>query len=225
MCGRFTLTATGQQIAEAFDLAEIPELSARFNIAPGQSIATIVYSREQEQRQLHSMEWGLVPHWSNDTKIGAKLINARAETVAEKPAFRSCIRRRRCLVIADGFYEWSGEDDNGKQPYYFQLPERRPFAFAGLWDYWQSRSGENMVSCTIITTEAGDPVSPIHDRMPAIVPPSAYERWLDPGLNDPQRALALLQSDEVPQFQSYAVSEAVNNPANESPECIEAVGG
>ncbi|MEG4282177.1 SOS response-associated peptidase [Microcoleus sp. A006_D1] len=221
MCGRFTLNTSAKILAEFFKLSEIPDIKARYNIAPTQSVATVTVSPEKIERQFQFMRWGLIPSWAKDLKIGSKMINARSETVAEKPAFRSAIKHRRCLIIADGFYEWLPQGKH-KQPYYFQTAQGAPFAFAGLWENWQSPEGESIVSCTIITTAANETVQPVHDRMPVILPDSAWEKWLDPA-NSAQQVLPLLKPYAAAAMTAKAVSAIVNSPTRDSPECIQAI--
>ena len=221
MCGRFSLTATSEEVAQHFDLAAVPDLSPHYNIAPTQTVATVVVSKDQSKRQFQPMRWGLIPSWASDSKIGNRLINARVETVTEKPSFRNSVKQKRCLIIADGYYEWQ-KQPQGKQPYYFQLSDRQPFAFAGLWDTWNSPEGKT-ISCTLLTTDASEQVSPVHHRMPIIVPPQAYSQWLDPTLTDPDQVLPLLNSDIYQNLSSYPVSSQVNSPTNDSDECIQAV--
>ncbi|WP_373535901.1 SOS response-associated peptidase [Microcoleus sp.] len=221
MCGRFTLNTSAQIIGEFFKLSEVPDIKPRYNIAPTQSIATVTVEPEQMQRQLQFMRWGLIPSWAKDMKIGSKMINARSETVAEKPAFRSAIKHRRCLIVADGFYEWLPQGKH-KQPYYFQMSEGEPFAFAGLWENWESPEGEKIVSCTIITTAANETVQPVHDRMPVILPDSAWEEWLDPAVNSAQEVLPLLKPYAAA-MKAKPVSAIVNSPSKDSPECIQAI--
>jgi putative SOS response-associated peptidase YedK len=165
VCGRYTLKAPKKAIAEAFDLADVPPLLPRYNIAPTQPVPVVRLDPASGERGLALLHWGLIPSWADDPAIGHRLINARAETVAEKPAFRSAFKRRRCLVVADGFYEWKRE--NGKTPYYFRLKDDSPFAFAGLWDRWE-KGDELVASCTLITCEPNGVVAPVHDRMPVI---------------------------------------------------------
>jgi len=222
MCGRFTLNTSSQIIAEFFKLSEVPDMKPRYNIAPTQSLATVTVTPQQIQRQFQFMRWGLIPSWAKDMKIGSKMINARSETVAEKPAFRSAIKHRRCLIVADGFYEWLPQGKH-KQPYYFQTAEGEPFAFAGLWENWQSPEAENIVSCTIITTAANETVQPVHDRMPVILPECAWEEWLDPAVNSAQQVLPLLKPYAAAAMTAKAVSAIVNNPTKDSPECIQAI--
>jgi putative SOS response-associated peptidase YedK len=221
MCGRFTLTASPQIIAEFFKLSEVPDITPRYNIAPTQSVATVIASSQLLQRQFQFMRWGLIPSWAKDIKIGSKMINARSETVAEKPAFRSAIKHRRCLIVADGFYEWLPQGKH-KQPYYFQMAQGAPFAFAGLWENWESPEAEKIVSCTIITTAANETVQPVHDRMPVILPDTAWEEWLDPAVSA-QQVLPLLKPYTAAAMTANAVSAIVNNPTKDSPECIQAI--
>jgi len=222
MCGRFTLNTSAQIIAEFFKLSEVPDMKPRYNIAPTQSVATVTVSPQQMQRQFQFMRWGLIPSWAKDLKIGSKMINARSETVAEKPAFRSAIKHRRCLIVADGFYEWLPLLKH-KQPYYFQAAEGEPFAFAGLWESWKSPEAEKIVSCSIITTAANETVQPVHDRMPVILPECAWEKWLDPAVNSAQEVLPLLKPYAATAMTAKAVSAIVNNPTRDSPECIQAI--
>lgn len=217
MCGRFTLSQSSEIIAKTFHLAEVPTLEPRYNIAPTQMIATVLQI-EQNERQFQLLRWGLIPSWAKDAAMGTRLINARAETVAEKPSFRSAFRHRRCLVIADGFYEWQRQERK-KQPFYFRLKDGQLFAFAGLWERWQDPNGNAIASCTILTTEANELLSPIHDRMPVILAPKDYDLWLT-DIQNPTNLQHLLRPYKAEAMTSYAVSTNVNNPANNSPECI-----
>lgn len=219
MCGRFTLNATPEQLLDAFPGLIIPgQFAPRYNIAPTQPVAVIANNQPD---RLDFFIWGLVPSWAKDPAIGNKMINARAETLAEKPAFRAAFRRRRCLIPATGFYEWR-QDPNGKSktPMHIHLTGNRPFAFAGLWESWNGPDGSNILSCTIITTSPNPLMAAIHNRMPVILPPSAYEQWLDPGEPPAGGLLALLQPYPQEHMAAYPVSKMVNSPANDSPECI-----
>ena len=170
------------------------------------------------------LHWGLIPSWAKDPKMGAKLINARAETVAEKPAFRTAFRQRRCLVLADGFYEWqTQENKKQKQPYYIRLNDWQPFAFAGLWERWQDAEGEVIESCTLLTTEANELMCPIHNRMPVILDPKDYDVWLDPEVKQADVLQSLLHPYASEKMTAYPVSKAVNKPSNDTAECIEKV--
>ena len=177
MCGRFTLTAPTDQIQELFHVEALPDLEAHYNIAPTDPVLTMRLDDESE-RQAEMMRWGLVPVWADDKKMGARLINARSETVHEKPAFRDAFKSRRCLVAADGFLEWK-KMQGRKQPFLFKLQDERPFGFAGLWERWRDEEGEWLITCTILTTDANELVEPTHDRMPVILHPEDHELWLD----------------------------------------------
>ena len=234
MCGRFTLKNSSEAIAEVFHLAKVPVMEPRYNIAPTQLVPTVLCmsqaSAEQSSmdddpvraalhyRQLQMLRWGLIPSWAKDRTIGARMINARAETVSEKPSFRTAFRHRRCLVVADGFYEWQRQEKK-KQPFYFRLQDGQPFAFAGLWERWQSPEG-TVESCTIITTAANELMHPIHDRMPVILDTKDYDLWLDPTVQKPETLQQLLQPYCSEAMTTYPVSTQVNNPANNSPEFI-----
>ena len=222
MCGRFTLNTSAKIIAEFFKLSEVPDIKPRYNIAPTQSIATVTVDSKKIERQFQFMRWGLIPSWAKDMKIGSHTINARSETVAEKPAFRSAIKHRRCLIIADGFYEWQPQGKK-KQPYYFTMANSEPFAFAGLWENWESPEAKNIVSCSIITTAANETVHPVHDRMPVILPEGDWEEWLDPSVNTSQQVLPLLKPYASAAMIANAVSAIVNSPTRDSPECIQAI--
>jgi putative SOS response-associated peptidase YedK len=218
MCGRFTLTVDPDQLQQQFGLKQPPPaaLAPRFNIAPSQAVAVVANNAE---RVLELFQWGLIPSWAKDPKIGNKLINARAETLAEKPSFRSALKRRRCLVVADGFYEWKKEG-SAKTPMYIQLKDGRPFAFAGLWEVWQPPAGSPVKTCTIITTEPNALLAGIHNRMPAILPPEGYDTWLTPGELPTVEALALLQPYDPAQMKATLVSSRVNSPAVDMPELV-----
>jgi putative SOS response-associated peptidase YedK len=222
MCGRFTLRAAASVIAEQFGPFEMPPFAARFNIAPTQPVAIVRPTAAGSGRELAWLRWGLVPAWAKDPAIGARLINARAETAAEKPAFRAAMRTRRCLVVADGFYEWQ-RTGRAKQAYLFQLRGGRPFAFAGLWETWRRPDNSPLETCTLLTTDANELVRPIHDRMPAILPPAAYQAWLDAAVENPSKLAPLFMPYPSGEMQAQAVGNFVNSPAHDSPRCIEAV--
>ena len=218
MCGRFTLRASPEAVADEFGLDEVPELSARHNIAPGREIATIRAGGAGAARICAMHSWGLVPGWAKDPAIGQRMINARAETVAEKPAFRSAFRRRRCLIPADGFYEWAS-GPAPKQPYHIAREDGALFGFAGLWELWQARDGREITSCTIVTTRANATLQRVHDRMPVILDPADYAAWLDPEHGDPQRLLALLAPCPEEWLRLQTVGLRVNDPRNDDAEC------
>ncbi|MEO1393784.1 MAG: SOS response-associated peptidase [Cyanobacteria bacterium J06634_5] len=221
MCGRFTQTQSGEAIAQAFDLSTVPKTQPRYNIAPTQIIEAI--AQPDKDREYRLFKWGLVPSWSKDPTIGNRMFNARAETVAEKPSFRAPFKRRRCLILADGFYEWRREGKQ-KQPYYIQVTQQdKPslFGFAGLWEKWEGSEGSYLETCTILTTEPNELMSPIHNRMPVIIHPDDYDLWLDSALQDGQHLQHLLRPYDAEEMQRYPVSKTVNNARNETPECIE----
>jgi putative SOS response-associated peptidase YedK len=219
MCGRFTLTTDQKKLAESFAEFEAPaELSPRYNIAPSQPVAVVA---NNSQNKIEFFQWGLVPSWAKDPGIGNRLINARSETLAEKPSFKNAYKRRRCLVLADGFYEWR-KDPAGKTktPMYIQLTSGQPFAFAGLWESWHGADGSNILSCTIITTAPNEFMAEIHNRMPVILPPNTCAQWLDPAERAPDQLNDLLKPYPADLMKAHPVSKFVNNPQNDTPECI-----
>lgn len=220
MCGRFTLRSKASDVAKAFSLLDVPELPLRYNIAPTQAVP-IVRLGDDGNRSLALAHWGLIPSWVDDPAIGNRMINARADTVATKPSFRTAFKKRRCLLVADGFYEWQ-KTDGKKQPYYIRLKDGAPFGFAGLWERWE-RDGKAIESCAIITTDANELMEPIHNRMPVIISPDAYEVWLDPAAQEPERLQRLLSPYPAAELTAYPVSTVVNNPRNEQASCIEKV--
>jgi len=225
MCGRYSQTQSAEIIAQAFQVDNVPTLKPRYNIAPTQSVATVLQASTGTNRQLKMLHWGLIPSWAKDRKMGARLINARAETVAEKPAFRSAFRQRRCLVLADGFYEWQQqENQKQKQPFYFRMNEKHPFAFAGLWEHWQDQdSGEEIESCTLLTTDPNELMKPIHNRMPVILDAKDYELWLDPEVKKSELLQPLLRPYPTEEMTAFPVSKAVNKPSNDTAECINSI--
>ena len=221
MCGRFTLRSSGEAVAEAFGLAETPDLFPRFNIAPCQPVAVVRHEPRAEGRELALLRWGLIPPWADDPSVGDRLANARSETAATKPSFRRAFRSRRCLVVADGFYEWR-RTNGRKQPYFVGLRGDRPFGLAGLWERWE-KGGEPVESCTILTTDANELMQPIHERMPVIVPPDQYGLWLDPRCQDSEKLAKLLRPFPAEGMLAYRVSTLVNDPRNDVPQCVEAI--
>ena len=217
------MRAPASVIAEQFALFEVPLLKPRFNIAPTQPVPVVRMTPQQAvpQRQFVVLHWGLVPSWAGDPAIGNRMINARAETAADKPAFRTAMRRRRCLVVADGFYEWQ-KAGKVRRPMFIHMRDDQPFAFAGLWESWEGADHSALESCTILTTSANDLVRPIHDRMPVIVAPEDYGRWLDPAVEKPEPILPLLSSYPSEPMEAYAVSTWVNSPGDEQ-RCLERV--
>lgn len=219
MCGRFTQSLSGAVIAQAFGLSTVPNWAPRYNIAPTQTIPAILANEgSAAHRQFKELRWGLVPAWAKDSAIGTKLINARSETVAEKPSFRSAFKQRRCLITADGFFEWKKEQGK-KQPFYFRLATGEPFAFAGLWERWQAPTGEVLETCTILTTTANELLAEIHDRMPVMLDAADYDRWLDVKL-PPLEAHSLLRPYAAKAMQSYPVSRQMNSPFHDDADCI-----
>ncbi|MEO8893479.1 MAG: SOS response-associated peptidase [Coleofasciculaceae cyanobacterium] len=222
MCGRYSQQQSAEIIAQAFQVDHVPPLKPRYNIAPTQSVATILQTAKN--RQFKMLHWGLIPSWAKDTKISSKLINARAETVAEKPSFRSAFRQRRCLILADGFYEWQQQENKQKQPFYFRMSDQSPFAFAGLWEYWNAQeTGETIESCTIITTEPNDLMKSVHNRMPVILEPKNYDLWLDPEVKKSELLQPLLNPYPAEEMTAFAVSKVVNKPSNDTAECINSI--
>ena len=222
MCGRFTLTTNLGAIAKRFGVSRFLEEvghAPRYNVAPTQ---TVIVVSDDGTRHLAQMRCGLIPSWAKDPAIGNRMINARAETVATKPAFRAALRKRRCLIPADGFYEWQPVGRR-KQPVYIALKTRAPFGFAGLWESWVSPEGEESQSCTIITTEANELLKPIHDRMPVILTREAEAVWLDPTIHEPARLLPLLTPYPTHEMEAYPVSRLINSPRHDTPDCILAI--
>jgi putative SOS response-associated peptidase YedK len=221
MCGRFTLTTSAKKLAEAFSNFQPPaELTPRYNVAPSQPVAVVA---NNGQNKVDFFTWGLIPSWAKDPSVGDRMINARSETLAEKPSFRTAYRRRRCLILADGFFEWRRNPDKSKTPMYIQLESREPFAFAGLWEEWHSSEGDEILSCTIITTQPNEFMAKIHNRMPVILAREAYAQWLDPGEQKPDQLQGLLVPYPAEQMMAYPVSTLVNNPRNDTPDCISPV--
>jgi putative SOS response-associated peptidase YedK len=219
MCGRFVLYRNLEEIKEAFDIEQVrwePEVS--YNIAPTQDVAVVV--QQEGQNFLEKMRWGLIPSWAKDPKIGSRMINARSETLSEKPSFRRPFKGQRCLVIADGFFEWT-ETDHGKVPMFIRLKSQRPLGLAGLYDIWKSPQGETINSCTIVTTCPNDFMQPIHSRMPLILPKSQEAEWLDPTTPHIDEWLSALAPYPSQEMEAYEVSRRVNSPQNNSLECIQ----
>lgn len=219
MCGRFTLTVEYSNLISVFQLRnDLFNYTPRYNIAPAQDVAVIVKGRNG--REITNMHWGLIPHWAREPKIGYKMINARAETIDQKPAYKSSFYHRRCLILADGFYEWK-KTNLGKQPYRIILPKHNIFAFAGLWSYWNAPEGNTIYSCSIITTGANGYLRDIHDRMPVILTQEEqFEKWL--GVSGPGELKQLLQPYDG-KMVAYAVSTMVNSPKNDNEKLIEQV--
>lgn len=225
MCGRFSLTSPAAVLAGHFDVDLPEDFAPRFNIAPSQNVLAVRGGEDPHpERHAAMLRWGLVPSWAEDESIGNRLINARSETAASKPAYRAAARRRRCLVPADGFYEWSSKESGGRQPYRIVLESDGPFAFAGLWEGREDGQGGLLESCTILTAPAAGPAATLHHRMPVIVSPADYDSWLAPGKSaeqDIERAVERRQT----RLRFYRVSRRVNSPRNDDPLCVEPAPG
>jgi putative SOS response-associated peptidase YedK len=215
MCGRFALTAPASVIAEIFQIDVLPDMLPRYNIAPSQSIAAIVHT--DGIRQLRMFKWGLIPGWAKDPKIAYKMINARSETAQSKPSFRSAFKRRRCLILADGFYEWTRVSKTEKIPHLIQTSDGQPFAMAGLWERWISPEGEEVFSAAILTTGPNELMAPIHDRMPVILPADTWNTWLEP-TDQPEALQELMVPYPASGMKERVVSQRVNNARHQGPE-------
>jgi putative SOS response-associated peptidase YedK len=220
MCGRFTLTANPQVVRDVFDLNAIPDgIEPRYNVAPTQPVAVIT---NEDPKTLTYHRWGLIPSWSKDLSIGNKLINARSETAHEKPAFRTAFKRRRCLIPASGFFEWK-QADGSKIPHFIHLKEDPLFAFAGLWEVWYSPEGDQLRTCTILTTEANEFMSSLHTRMPVILKREDWDEWLQPEEQLVEVLMPLMKPYDSAAMDAYEVSTMVNRPNNDVPEVIRPV--
>ena len=222
MCGRFTRKENFQQLAQLLGIPSFPALPPRYNIAPSQMTACVRTNPESLEKECVELKWGLVPSWAKAPGIGNKMINARAETVAEKPSFRKAFQQRRCLILADGFYEWKREG-KAKQPYYIHFTDNRPFAFAGLWERWEAGGDAGLETCAVITTGSNTLMKPIHHRMPVILHPQHYESWLGLTSQDLSLVHALLQTSFAEGLEAYPVSLIVNNPRHDSAMCLQAI--
>lgn len=221
MCGRFVQFSSLRTLETCFPIDSVAvDIVPSYNIAPTHEVLVLLH---QNDRRLEKLRWGLVPSWSKDIKAAARLINARSETAAHKPSFRAAFKRRRCLILADGFYEWQGEKGS-KQPWFITLPTNRPFGFAGLWETWKDKesAGNDAVhrSCTILTAAASESLQKIHHRMPVILHPDAYAEWLDPQIQDTDRLETVLQNHQIREMRFYPVSKLVNRVQNNSEACI-----
>jgi putative SOS response-associated peptidase YedK len=218
MCGRYSLTTPIDALRDLFQIDALPNLPPRYNIAPTQDVLAVRTGPDGGGRSFTAFRWGLIPSWAKDPAIGSRMINARAETAAEKPAFRAAFRRRRCLIAADGFYEWTKDGTGGKQPWRIASPGGAPFAFAGLWENWMSPDGSEIESCTIVTTEAADAIAELHHRMPVILDPADYDRWLTA---DPPQEAAPLMRPYAGALEFYPVTPRVNNVRNDDASVLE----
>src|SRR5262245_36218167 len=224
MCGRFSLTSPRKALRDLFPLFELPDLPPRYNVAPTQAVLAVRVPAEAGESEAVALRWGLVPRWADSLAVGNRLINARSETVATKPAFRDAFQRRRCLILADGFFEWVPVGGR-KQPHYFRLGDGGPFAFAGLWDRWEDPDGGSVQSCTILTTEANGLVKPVHERMPVILAPADFGAWLDPKTLGGSEAQALLRPYPAEAMTAYPVGLRVNSPKHDDAECVLPLAG
>jgi putative SOS response-associated peptidase YedK len=228
MCGRMVLTRSAGEIAAAFEAEGLQAFEPRYNIAPSQDVV-VVRQTTDRARRISLLHWGLIPSWAKARNVGARMINARSETAAEKPAFRTALRRRRCIVPADGFYEWgalsegrAGEGEKSTRvPHFFRRPDGALLALAGLWEEWADpQTGELVESCTLLTTEANAAVRPVHHRMPVLLARPDHGLWLDPGETDAASVLGLLVPASPDELEGIEVSTLVNNPGNDEPACI-----
>lgn len=219
MCGRFTLTVDPAELQDTFsNYIFPPKFAPRFNIAPSQPVLAVP---NDDRFTADFFLWGLIPMWAKDPSIGSRLINARGETVAEKPSFRGSFKYKRCLILADGFYEWKANPGKKtKTPYYIHMADRKPFALAGLWDTWESPDGSSLKTCTIITTTPNELMAELHDRMPVIIHPRDYGKWLDASPQTPENLLPLIKPFPADNMSAHPVSTLVNKPANDSPELV-----
>jgi putative SOS response-associated peptidase YedK len=218
LCGRFVQYTLFPLLEKEFSLkfgVDVP-LNPSFNIAPTQQVPVVI---NEDGNRLITCRWGLIPPWSKDPSIGSRMINARAETLAEKPSFKGPLKKHRCLIVADGFYEWK-KTESGKTPVYITRKDGRPLGFAGLYSDWRPAEGDTIRTCTIVTTEPNELLEPIHNRMPVIIKPDDRDRWLDPSENDPEKLIPLLAPYPSDELDAWEVSRAVNSPSNNSPENI-----
>jgi putative SOS response-associated peptidase YedK len=218
MCGRYRLSRSKQLVEEYFQSTGEDDWFPRYNIAPTQPIPVIRQHPKEPVRQLSLMKWGLIPSWAKDASAGARMINARSETAGTKLAFREALKSRRCLIPADGFYEWK-RDGKTKQPFCFEVDQGHLFAFAGLWDRWKDPSGNWIKTCSILTTTPNAATAAVHDRMPVILDPDVYDLWLDPGVTKVEAVSDLLRSCDARLMRSFPVSTRINHVANDDKEC------
>jgi putative SOS response-associated peptidase YedK len=231
MCGRYTLSSPVEVIADLFEITfpahggeqlELPEIHPRYNLAPTQEAPVALVREPGAPRTLALLRWGLIPYWAKEASIGNRMINARAEGVADKPAYRFSFKKKRCLIPTDGFYEWKKEG-KGKQPYLIRHRDHRPFAFAGLWSTWKSPEGPVIETFTILTTDANGAIRELHNRMPVVVDRADFGTWLDPKVEDKEKLQALLKPAPDEDFELIRVSKAVNSPAHDAADCVEPV--
>ncbi|MFW9924901.1 MAG: SOS response-associated peptidase [Candidatus Thorarchaeota archaeon] len=231
MCGRFARFSPAHIFRMLFQLDEFFDIPAQYNIAPGQDVYAVrgIIIRDDQQRTASSLpyvrevaplKWGLIPFWSKDPSIGMKMINSRSETIQEKPAFREPFKKRRCLIPADGFYEWQKQKDGSKQPFYIHMNDKKPFAFGGIWDKWKNPDGNIVESFSILTTKPNELLKPIHDRMPVIIEPKKFDKWLNPEIQEPTELVPLLEPFQATKMEAYPISPFINSPKNNSEQCI-----
>ena len=224
MCGRFTLTATFEEIIDRFDIAAFLEeenYAPSYNIAPSQAVLAVI--NDGKSNRMGFLKWGLVPPWAKDSAIGHKMINARAETLAEKPSFRTAFKKKRCLIIADSFYEWKRHEDKSKTPMRIKLKSADLFAMAGIWEAWKSPEGKTLYTCSVITTGPNELMKDIHDRMPVILKPEDEKTWLNPSISDTNDLNKLLIPYDEVLMETYEVSSLVNSPRNNTVELIQKI--
>ncbi|MHA1531649.1 MAG: SOS response-associated peptidase [Candidatus Heimdallarchaeota archaeon] len=231
MCGRFARFSPAHVFRMLFQLNEFLELPPQYNIAPGQDIYAVrgIIVRDEQrrtaatnnfQKEVVPLKWGLIPFWAKDPSIGNRMINSRSETVSEKPSFKAAFKNHRCLIPADGFYEWQKKRDGPKQPYFIHLKENKPLALAGIWDKWKSPEGKEVESCSILTTEPNKVVEPIHKRMPVIIDPKDFDLWLNPENKEIDEVKPLLKPYDADKMEAYPVPLYVNKPENKGEQCI-----
>lgn len=225
MCGRYSLYADYSALLERFNIEEAAfqegDYEPNYNVAPSQQVVAVI--NDGSKNRLGLLKWGLIPPWAKDEKIGYKMINARAETAAEKPSFRNAFKKKRCLVVADSFYEWQ-RSETGKTPMRIKMKSGEPFAFAALWESWKSPDGKTVNTCSILTTKPNELMASIHDRMPVVLTKEAEKVWLDPKVQDLEVLGELLKPFNTEEMEAYEVSEAVNSPKNNGPELIREIG-
>lgn len=220
MCGRYAQRTDAKKLAKEFKVSEVPSVEPRYNIAPTQDVLAV--NETGDGREMRFIKWGLVPSWAKDTSMGARLINVRSETVTEKPAFRQAFKHRRCIIPADGFYEWQKQKaGERKQPFFFRMKDERPFGFAGLWERWEGEGGQVLNSCAILTTEANEVLRPVHDRMPVILNPDDYELWLGGDARELDLVKEMLRPFPGEEMTGYPVGLSVNSTKSQGVGLIE----
>ncbi len=223
MCGRFALTTNAAELARLFGATRVAEAAPRYNIPPAQPVLAVRQPAGGQGRELVTLRWGLIPAWATDPAVGNRLANARAESAADKPSFRDAFRRRRCLVPADGFFEWRRRGGS-REPFFVRRRDGRPLAMAGLWECWHAPDGAPVETCTVLTTDANEVVRPLHDRMPALLAPGDVAAWLDPALQDPATVHRLLRPYPAGELVAVPVSRRVNDPRHDDPQVLEPAG-